>query len=246
MKTKKITALSLIAAGCGGIALGLRQMLYATGLDGRDLLLRNHPLDLACWGMTAVLALVLLLALRKTEWSGEYADAFPASLPGAVGTIAAMGGSISLAFQAMEAISDKMTLLWTILAFAAAVCFAVTAGYRLRGKQPTIVFHGIICLFFCIHMICQYRTWSSNPQVADYEFALLACVMLALTALQRVIFDAGLGKPRSFLFTSVMAVFFCFASLIGPEYKVFYLYGGVWAFANLLPPPRREAKPEEV
>ena len=249
MKKMKYTILlPLIAVVCGAVGLGLRVLLYANGMDEKGMLVWNHPLDIATWVIAlAVIALFVVVLRRQTE-SCEYRDQFPASIDAAIVTFAAAIGCLVLAFQIRGEDMDTLTTLWFRLAILAAASFTVTAWCRLKGTRPLFVFHAVICLFFCIHTVCQYRMWSSNPQVADYGFAVLACVSLVLTALYRTAFDVDMARPRKLRFMSLLAVFFCILSLVGPQFRIFYVFGGVWAISNILPPfvRPREADEKEV
>ena len=243
--TARTFGLALIALGGGAVGLGLRILMYATGIDEKGLLIRNHPLDILCWILALALGVLFFVAVRRQEGTCEYGDNFSASVTAALGCFAAAGGSLVLGLQLRNVVADTLSDLWRILALLSAVAFGFTGWCRLKGKRPVFFFHMVICLFFCIHTICNYRIWSSNPQVADYAFPLLACVFLGMIALYRAAFDVEVARPKKVMFASLMAGFLCLFSLVGPEYRIFYLFNGIWAISGILPPFVRSQEAEE-
>lgn len=243
--TKQTFGLALLSLGGGVVGLGLRMLMYANGLDEKGLLRPNHPLDIACWIIALALGVAFFVVVRRQEVSSGYGDNFPASIIAAVGCFAAAVGSLVLGLQLRSVAADTLSRLWRILAFLSSAAFGFTGWCRLKGKRPLFFFHMVICLFFCVHNICNYRIWSSNPQVADYAFPLLACVALAMIALYRAAFDVEVARPKKVMFASLMAGFLCLFSLVGPEYRIFYLFSGIWAVSGILPPFIRSQEAEE-
>jgi hypothetical protein len=118
----------------------------------------------------------------------------------------------------------------------------------MNGKQPEFFFHGAVCLFFALHLVCCCRVWSSETQLARYGFALLASIGLMLTGYYHSAFVAGIGTRRMQLFTGLMTGFFCLAAIPGSGNPVLYLTGAAWALTNLcvLTPPKRRPRPKPV
>ena len=61
----KACSAPLVTAGLGGIALALRQCLYAFGTDSKGLLIPMHPLEIALWLVAAAAAFWILFHVRK-------------------------------------------------------------------------------------------------------------------------------------------------------------------------------------
>jgi cytochrome bd-type quinol oxidase subunit 2 len=149
--------LILLAVGGGVVGLGLRILMYATGIDEKGLLTQNHPLDILCWIVALVLGVLFFVAVRRQEVSCRYEDNFPVSAVAALGCFAAAGGSLVLGFQLRKVGDDTLSNLWCMFAFLSSAAFGATGWCRMKGKRPVFLFHMVICLFFCIHTICNYR-----------------------------------------------------------------------------------------
>lgn len=234
-----------IVCAAGLIGLLLRVLLYVFGPDDRGLISKSHPLHIACWVLAAATAVFAALSARKLGSSNAYEDNFPANKNRVVITVLAPVWFLVSAFSAWELAADTVGLVWVVFSFAAVPCLAYTGYCQITGKKPLFIFHGIVCIFFALDMVCRYRIWSGNPQLPDYSFRLLACAFLTLSAYHRMAFDVDLGRRRMFLLCSLMAVFFCTVSVIGPGNQAFYLGGALWALSTLCPMKlRRKPKPE--
>jgi hypothetical protein len=245
MKSKKITVLALLALGLGSIGLALRWLLYRDGFDGRSLLTAGNPLNMGCWILFLVAAVVFFLFLRKEQPYDQ--GLFQKSLPAAVMSLVS-GIGLVVYLLGWGIGSDLFTRITLVLGYLAAAGMIAGGWFRLRGQAPCLLGDGAICLFWCTSIIYQYRVWSAAPQVQDYALPLLGCVMLALSAMYRTNVLAGVSKEKKYLFTSLMAVTLCCLSLIGPQEREIYLWGGLWALSNLLPirsVQTQEAAPEE-
>lgn len=242
-KSIYIPATALIAGAAGMLA---RLGLYATGFDDRGLLVENHPLYILCWVIAAAAGVFLAVSLRKLDGSNSYRDNFPASATGAVGCFAAAGWLLINAFSLLDQATGKIDMVRVVLAFAAVPCLAFTGYCRLKGKRPSFLFHGVVCLYCAAELLLHCHAWSGNPQIPDYCFQLFACIFLTLTAYQHAAFDAGLGRRRMQVFCSLMAAMLCLISLAGPGESYFYFGGAVWSITNLCPfdPPARRHRPE--
>jgi hypothetical protein len=245
MKSKKITVLALLALGLGSIGLALRWLLYRDGFDGRSLLTAGNPLNMGCWILFLVAAVVFFLFLRKEQPYDQ--GLFQKSLPAAVMSLVS-GIGLVVYLLGWGIGSDLYTRITLVLGYLAAAGMIAGGWFRLRGQVPFLLGDGAICLFWCTSIIYQYRVWSAAPQVQDYALPLLGCVMLALSAMYRTNVLAGVSKEKKYLFTSLMAVTLCCLSLIGPQEREIYLWGGLWTLSNLLPirsVQTQEAAPEE-
>ena len=233
---------SLLAAAPGLVCALLRLGLYALE-EPTGLLPRNHPLHIA----TLVLALVTAAAVWRfvlpLKGPGEYAPNFPADRLATTGSCFAAFWMLFAAFGIRAQAVDRLGLTWAVLAFLAIPCLLCIGISRLTGRRPFFLLHGLLCLFFAVSMIGQYRIWSSNPQIADYLFDLLACVFLPLAAYYRASFDLDTGKRRKLLLCGLLAGFFCICSLAGEGEKRLYLSGALWVLTDLCavnPAPQQE------
>ena len=232
------------AAGLAGFAL--RAALYQIAADGAGLLRRNHPLALILWILTAAVLVKLLLACRKIQSPEQYANCFRPSVPAALGCAAAAVG-IFLTAPGFPA-ADRLTLVYTILGWCSAAGLLVLGFCRFAGFSAGFLPAAALCLYFALGMICRYQSWSSDPQLQNYCFQLLACVSLMLTAYHHAAFGAELGSHKGLWFFSLASVYFCALSLAGPEHWLFYLAAGIWALTNLTsltaPKRRRRTTPD--
>lgn len=240
LKNLKINIAALVTAGVGLLGLGLLALLYATGVDEKGLLVSGHPLMWVLGLVTVAAVALIFLYCRSRTGSDRFADNFPASLPGAIGSFAAAVGVLVTVLTELGSDTSFPGILCTVLGFASVVSFCVTGMCRLKGQRPLSLYHACVCLYFALTLVCRYRVWSANPQLTDSLFCLLASVCLMLTAYHRAAFDAGIGKRRIFLFFSLLTVMFSIMALWGEDGGFLYLYGGIWAITGILEVPKKE------
>ena len=118
---------------------------------------------------------------------------------------------------------------WTGLGLLAALGLLLTSC----GKGPRFLLQLPVCLFLMVHMVCQYRSWSAEPQLQAYVFALLGCVAMTLFSYYRTAFDAALGNSRLFQAAGLAGIYLCAVNLARTEYPLLYLGGIVWMFCLL-------------
>jgi len=223
---------SLLAAAPGLACALLRTGLYALE-EPSGLLPRSHPLHIATLVIALVTAAAVVRFVLPLKGPGEYAPNFPADRLAVTGSCFAALWLLPAAFAIWEQSFDRLGLACAVLAFAAVPCLVCIGVFRFTHRRPSFLLHCGLCLFFAVHMICQYRVWSSNPQTADYLFGLLACVFLTLAAYYRAGFDLDAGKRRKLLLCGLLAGFFCICSLAGEGEKHFYLSGALWSLTDL-------------
>lgn len=233
--TLKIQALPFLVLGAGGTGLVLRVLLYTLAVDNRGLIPRNHPLHMLSILLTLFVVALVVISVQNLRGSNSYSFNFPQSRAGFVGNLFAAGWLLTAAFTLLEEAEGALEMLHFLLALVNVPCLVFTGYCRLKSKRPAFFCHGLLCLFLALNMICQYRSWSGDPQVEGYLFHIFACVFLALTAYYRTAFDLGMGKRRLYLLFSLMSVYFCFLSLVGAGDGKFYFGLGIWAFTNLYP-----------
>ena len=242
LKNLKINIAALITAGVGLVGLGLLALLYTTCMDEKGLLVSGHPLLWVLGLLTVAAMLLIFLYCRASQGSDRFAECFPKSLPGAIGSFVAAAGALVVTLTELGQDLTLPGIACTVLGFLAVVSFCVTGLCRSKGQRPLSVYHGAISLYFALRLVCHYRTWSANPQLTDNLFCILASVCLMLTAYHRAAFDAGIGKRRSFLFFSLLALLLSVMALLGEDSCWLYLCGGIWALTGILEVPKKEAK----
>lgn len=243
---RKKALLPLLVLGSGILGAFARVGLYALGTDTSDLLVRDHPLHILCWILTLLVAVACAATVWKLDGSNSYHLNFPVSKTAPAPTIVSACGLLAAAVQNLGQMHNGLETVRVAVGLLAAPALAFTGYCRLKGKRPAFFFHAALCLFYGVHLLCQYRIWSGNPQLPDYDFQLLACVFLMLTAYQHTAFTVGLGRRRMLLFCGLMAAHLSFLSCISSGFPLLYLTSGAWALGSLYPldPPRRKEQEE--
>ena len=221
---------TILAAGALG--LGLRGLLYATGIDGRGLLEAGHWADIALWILTGGVLAVLFFGTGPIP-SAVSRDDLPASRWSGIGSLAAALGIGITTISELSAFSSRLMLLVWLLGVCSAVSMAVVGIRQLRGRKPHYLLHAAVCVYFALRMLSRYRMWSATPQLQDYCFYLLSYAALMLTAYHRAAFGVGMGKFRSLWFFSLGAVYLCCLSLRGAVDFPLLLGCGIWALTGL-------------
>ena len=229
--------------GAGILGFCLRTALYRFGFDEKNILSATHPLHLACLGLTLWLLMILAPMIRRLKGSNHPVDNFPAS---PLRTIAALAAAVFTAVHGYHLIRDIGNLLDALraaLAILAAVAMALSAIPNMPQKSIFGFLLGVVSVFFAVDMLCRYQVWSGNPQLPDYTFHVLACVLLTLCSYHRLAFHTGIGKRRTLLLCGLMGLYLCLLCAAGPDTRAFYLGGSCWAGACLCrakPPVERE------
>ena len=221
--------------GAGVAGCLLRLWLFATGIDEKNLLKTEHPANAAVLLLTAFVLLGLFLWLRCPLKKRAYRKLFPASPLAACGCwIAAV--SIALTdISELNGISDRFTGLSLLISLAAIAALIFLGLRRWRGEHPNPVLHGVVTVYLMLHVVSQYRVWSSETQLQIYFFQLMASLFLMLSTYHRAAVDAGFGKLKTYLFFQYGAIFFCLAAVCSQQ-AVFYMAMGLWlALADCRP-----------
>ena len=232
----KTAKLLIPTLGTGVLTLGLRLYLYSVGFDHKNILSSYHPLHLICLGLAVVIALYLVLAVWKLDGSKHPRRNFPAH---PLRNLATLAAGCLIAVHGIALLKEATAILPRIragLALAAAGSMLLSPFVPRKKPLPQCLLHGIITIFFCVDMLCRYRSWSGNPQLPDYIFQIFACIGLCLCSYHRLAFDAELGKRRMMLWCSMMGLYLCVACVSGPETQIFYLGGALWAGSCLCSP----------
>ena len=229
----------------GLVCLGLRQGLYAFGMDDRGLLIRCHPLGLGLWGVALAAGLWIVLLVRKLDGSCRYEHNFTSSVLAAYGSfLMAAACAVTVLTQA-PGVPGPLGLLWKGLGVLCGLLMIWAGICRLQGKVPSFLTHGGLCLFLLVHLMNQYQRWCSDPQVMDYVFQMLGVLALAFFAYYTAAFSVGRGNRRMQLGSGLLAVLLCTAAVSAESFPFLYLGGAAFALTNLcflLPRPREEGE----
>lgn len=226
---KRILPLALAGGVLGFL---LRLWLFATGTDSKGLLRTDHPANSLVFLLTAAVLLGLYLCLRPLAGTPTYKRLFKHSVLSAAGCWAAAIGILVADFCEIFNAQNSIALLCCVLGVLAAASFALLGVFRLRGARPKVYLHGCVTIYLMIHLVCQYRNWSSETQLQVYGFQLFASVFLMLSAYHRTTLDACCGNRRWYVFFNYGALFFCLLALCSSQWP-FYLAMAVWTATSL-------------
>ena len=246
-KLLKIEYFPLISLAAGILGLTFQGLLFLLTLDEKGLVASGHILHILAWLPVAAALILSGVTVWQLRGHNRYAHNFPASGSGAVGSFALAGGVLVTVPFHLELQGNALAVLWLLLAVVSVPCLVFTGLCRRTGKRPTALFHAVVCLFFAIHLVRCCQSWSREPQVETYVFALLSSIFLMLSAYHRAAFDAGIGRRRMQILTGLAAGCLCLAAIPGSDYKLLCFTGSLWALTNLcvLTPPKRHRRTAE-
>lgn len=225
-----ILPLFTLIAGVAGF--GLRLWLFLT-VDEKGLLSATHPAGILVIILTAIVIAVLALCVRTLVPMGKYQNLFPAWLWAGIGCVVAAAGILYVNVRDLIAQPDVITIVTLVLGVVASAALVILGYCRWKGKHPSFWLQAAVTVYFMLHLVSQYRLWSSEPQVQVYLFPLLASVFLMLTAYHGAVLDAEKkGSRRWYVFSNQAALFFCFLSLQGTSWP-FYLAMAAWTATRL-------------
>lgn len=240
-------------------SLWLHRYMMANCVDAKGLLIAGNLPGRLLLLVGAAFVLTLLLTLRTIGGDGEYADNFPRDLVSGLLMIAAgvtlvlaipeLGWNappdsapISVQNNAMEKIAS---VCMELLPWLAAVSMAALGLLRILKERGWFGLGGLICLFYILMLVSNYRLWSANPQLQDYAYQLLAGVLLMLCSFHRTCCDARIIQRRKLLFTALAAAFCSITSLSMDFQRGFYLASALWALGCVCTMAQLPADPEE-
>lgn len=233
-----------ITLAAGVVGFLLRCWLFGAAMDETGYLVPGHIAEVLIWVLTACVAALLLAGTARLLQADKYSFNFPRSMAGTVGCILGAAGIAVVAWTDLGAYSDLLTTVDSVLGFLSAAALVYIACCRRQGVQPNLLGHAVICVYFMLRLVSLYRHWSSDPQLQDYCFQLLATVCLMLATYHRTAFDADSGTRRRHVLYHLAAVYFCCLSLAGGRDIPFYFGAGAWMLTDLcslIPLPREES-----
>ena len=223
------------------VAASLRFLMYFIAVDEKGLLTPwNWPGVLLAVVTVAAVALVIMGCRQLTQ------EENPADLiPGWVWGVALAAGIVTMLMTETARV-DILAKIRYWLGWASIPCLLAATFALHLGKRPAFLFHGIVCLFFGLHLVDYYRVWSGEPQLMDYLFQLFGCVGLLLTAYQRTAFDVEAGNYRALRITELLTAFACLVAAADSGQSLFYLAGGMWCLLGLHAPALQEVADDEA
>ncbi len=228
----------------GLVGLLLRTWLFSAGTDEEGLLILNHPADPLIYILTALTLAGLLLCCLNIHQ--RVPRNMPASGISVLGHMAAALGTLATAI--LEFFQHDSGIISFTAGLLAAFSLFFIALKQLHRDRRVMVEMLLVNLYLMVHLVCQYRSWSAEPQLQNYMFPLLGSVFLMLSCYHRTALEIQGGQIRWFVFFNQAALFFCLLSLNTPLWA-FYGAMGLWTVADLFTlrqvRPRRKAVREE-
>ncbi len=240
--------LPALAGLMGVFALVLRKFLYIVAVDGKGLLVPDHPLELALGVLSGAVLAFLAVMVWNLDGSDAYADNFFPNPAAFRGHLAAAAGILVTVLTNSPQMGGYLGDGWTVLGWLSPVCLVLAGWKRWRGQQPYFALHLLPSLFLVLHIINHYQMWCGDSQLQDYIFEVFGCIFLMFFAFYTACFDVGVGKRRRQLMAGLGAIYLLTAELAGSQYPWLYLGGILWAMYDLCtfdPKPKQEPKPPE-
>lgn len=231
-KFLKAYRLPVLATLCGAVGAGLQTWLLSTA-DQKGLLATGHIAQILLWIMSIGVPVGMLLLTRSLIQAPKYSFNFPPSFIGGVGAMVAAAGVSFVAATMLLRKGDILTTLTALIGFASTVCLVLSGCGRWKGVRMNVIIHSVVCAFFLLLLIYQYRLWSSEPEMQRYVFQLMATVCLMIGAYQRACFDGAMGSRSGYAFFRLAGAYFCFVAIPGSDIWFLYLTALVWSVTDL-------------
>ncbi len=246
--TGKPHILPALAVGMGAFALVLRNILYAVAVDGKGLLVPDHPVELALGVLSGAVLAFLAVMVWNLDGSDAYADNFSPSRAAFFGHLAAAAGILVTVLTSSPRMTGYLGTAWMVLGRLSPVCLVLAGWKRRKGVQPYFALHLVPALFLVLHIINHYQMWCGDSQLQDYIFEVFGSIGMMFFAFYTACFDVGVGKRRRQLIMGLGAIYLLTAELATSRYPWLYLGGILWAMTDLCtfdPKPKQEPKPRE-
>jgi hypothetical protein len=235
---------TMILGALGCLCMG---WAHATGVDQRMLLDPAHPGVILTWIFPAAMIAGAIVLVQPLTGKLRYAQIFPGSTVGAVGTAVSAVGIGFTAWGELALKTDRIIALTGWLGLISAVCLLYLAWCRYAKCRPQFWARSLVVVYLMLHMLCRYRVWSSDPELLRLFFDLAATVCFLLASYQCLAIEVELAQRRSYLCFSMLGAFFALAALPGSSDRVFLGAMAVWALTDRCSlRNRRIRKQEEV
>lgn len=224
MKNRKW--IPLLALLSGLVCAGLRWLLFRNHTDALGLLETGTLVETGIFLLTGLCLVLFALAARRGWEAGENKLAAPGQVLGGLGIFLT-------ALTHFGQMAGPVGTLWKILGLVAGICLIVQGVCTLKQRKVPFLLPLAVCVFFLLHLIDNYRGWSSQPQLQKYLFDLLASLSLTFFSYCDAARKVSLGKPKTRIFSGLCAVYFCLAAIPGtPEFTVLYALCALWALTD--------------
>lgn len=229
-----------IAASIAAFCLSATFYTKATGTG--ELLRTSHPAGIALLILSGVVMLALFLASRKIPKELPLEALLPSSPIRAIGCFI---GTVGIAYSCIVNASsiEVLSILSLVMGVAAGVCMLFVATQRLMKMPANYVFYGIVTVFFMCLGLLRCRQWSTETQILQFVFSLLAYVFLLLTSYCYTSVCLTGKSARNLILFSHLSVFFCCAAFFAHK-DPFYLTCALWLLLDCC--FFRTEKPEET
>lgn len=214
----------------GAVLLALRLRLYIVAVDAKNLIAPGHFLSALIWIVAAAaLALATISALGE-----EKREISKFSTPIAVLGDALFAFAIGLCAFSMEMPDTLPGKLCMAAGYLCVPAMLFAAFCRFRAKPVFFGCFGVVCIFFALHLVTCYQDWSSNPQLQDYLFAMLASGAVTLFSYQNTAAAVDRGNRAVWLASGLLAGCYGIAAIYHVENGWLYGAGAMWAVTTLL------------
>lgn len=225
--------LPCVILGAGGIGVLLQTWLVLGGTDDKGLLKPGHPAQVLLLILTGLVLVALVFLAKDLVRAPKYSFNYPASAVGAVGAGVAAVGILITSLTEVSAGGDILATVCAVMGLLCTPILALVALSRWKGYRTSVLLHGFVCLYMMLHLICQYRQWSSDPQLMTYCFQLFCLVSLVMSVYYRACFDADMGNRRLLVISHLAAVYFGLLSIPGNSNWLYYFSTSIWMLTDL-------------
>lgn len=216
---KKLCAPAFLLLGAAGI--GLREWIYRSAVDSRELLIPGSLPEILLWVLTACVIGGALFAAK-----GSTVKPDGQLLPG-IGAVVLVGGLYTLlGIPAAE--RDRLAAVYSPLIIVTMIALLASAMQKLRGKKPLFLPELVVSLFFIVHLFRCYQLWSERPALLGYFFGLGAVLSLLLHSFYRMARACGLKLKFTSCAVSLIGIFFCAVAGRQGDFDWFFLSSAVW------------------
>ena len=229
---KKIIAPPWLALILGVPAMACMAALRRMAMDEQLMFEPGHPAGLLLWALTAVMAVLLAVSLRRLGGKAKYARMFPASAPAAAGILAAGLGLLWTNLRDLASGGELIELVVWVLGLVSGVCLVYLAWCRWRGIRASFLLWSCVTAYLMLRLMLSYQTWSSQPELLHYFFPLLGSVCVTLAFYYRTAFCVGMGSRRMYLAFAQMGMFCCLVTLAA-GFDAFYAGMLLWSGLDL-------------
>lgn len=227
--TNKI--LPWLAPVLGLLGMAAMWAQFAFGTDERGLLIPFHPTTTIVWLLTIVMAASLLLILRNMEDTAGYLRLFPDSRAAALGTLCAAIGILATAVESLTAMNEPVRIISGLLKIIAGIALIYLAWCRWKNVRGSFLAWAAVTAYMLLRVMFEYRAWSTQPELMQFFFPLLASVLMVLAMYHRTAFCVKLGSRSQFLFFSQFGAFCCLLALPAVP-APFYAGMAIWALTD--------------